>query len=57
GLARTALTEEVINLWDYVETQGLKCNTIVHNMVIKGLCKSGKVKEAKAFLHTINFED
>lgn len=57
GLARNALTEEVINLWDYVETQGLKWNTIMHNMVINGLSKSGKVMEAEAPLHMINLEE
>ncbi|XVE70076.1 hypothetical protein DITRI_Ditri10aG0042800 [Diplodiscus trichospermus] len=53
GLARNGLVREAINLLSYVESQGLKHNTVIHNMIIKGLCIGGKVKEAEAFLDSL----
>ncbi|XP_065637635.1 pentatricopeptide repeat-containing protein At2g26790, mitochondrial [Quercus suber] len=46
-------SSEALDLLEYMEAQGLKPKSVTHNMIIEGLCKGGKVKEAEEFLWTL----
>ncbi|KAI9099618.1 hypothetical protein K1719_024623 [Acacia pycnantha] len=51
----TKLLDYMEKFLDYMESQGVKPNSITHKMIIEGLCSRGKVEEAVFFLK--NLED